>query len=121
MKQDLNWDNREKPISSQHGTLNNGAKTPRQAQPRTTRCFTIVETKQHCKLPGEPRTGSRLPAEESGAPYSALPTAFGASPGLPGAGGKLLLGVRDSAGTGGPGDRGCGATASSQGLGSLYN
>lgn len=49
------------------------------------------QTKQHFKLPEEPRTGSGLTAEERGASCSALPAALDANPRIPGGEGKLLL------------------------------
>lgn len=84
--------------------------------------FCNRQSKQHFKLPEEPRTGSGLPAEERGASRSALPAALGAAPGLPGAEGKLLLrgaeccrkgrpGIGSRGGQTDPRDRGCRATA----------
>lgn len=53
--------------------------------------FYNCQTKQHFKLPEEPRTGSGLTAEERGASCSALPAALDANHRIPGAEGKLLL------------------------------
>lgn len=61
MKQDQNWNNPEKPISSQKETLNNGAAEGSSAHDH--QMFYNRQTKQHLKLPEEQRTGSGLPAE----------------------------------------------------------